>query len=138
MPIMNKRIISLLTIIFTALIFTSMSKVKTYDQDSWVVPEEFENKVNPYANTPDYDRIGRTAYARYCKSCHGKNGRGDGVNAKLIETPVADFTGDSFKAQSDGSLFYKIYTGRNDMPGFDRIIPDEEDLWMVVNYVRNL
>ena len=135
---MKEKIISLITIAFTGLIFISMTGIKGVEQDNWEVPQEYENMENPYADTPDYDRIGRMAYAKYCKSCHGKNGKGDGVNAKLIETPVADFTGDSFKSQSDGSLYYKIYTGRNEMPSFSRIIPEEEDLWMVVNYVRNL
>ena len=135
---MKKKNITILTIVLTAFIFLSMTAVRTYQQEPWEVPEEYQNMANPYADTPDYDRIGRSAYAKYCKSCHGKSGKGDGVNSKLLTTPVADFTDDSFKAQSDGSLYYKIYSGRNEMPGFAPIIPEEEDLWMVVNYVKNL
>ena len=135
---MKKRNITILTILLTAFLFLSMTGIRSYQQDTWEVPEEYQNMVNPYADTPDYDRIGRSAYAKYCKSCHGKTGKGDGVNSKLLTVPVADFTDDSFKAQSDGSLYYKIYSGRSEMPGFAPIIPEEEDLWMVVNFVRNL
>jgi mono/diheme cytochrome c family protein len=40
--------------------------------------------------------------------------------------------------QSDGSLFYKISEGREDMPSFKKKIPDEEDIWSIVNYLRTL
>jgi len=35
-------------------------------------------------------------------------------------------------------LFYKITTGRDDMPAFDKKIPDAEDRWLIINYVRTL
>ena len=128
--------ISLLTIISLALL--SMSRTHWNPQDIWDVPPEYENMKNPYSGISDEELIGEELYGMYCQTCHGVKGEGDGVNAYLIETPVADFTLESFKKQSDGSLYYKIYTGRNEMPGFETIIPVEEDLWMVVNYIRKL
>jgi len=44
----------------------------------------------------------------------------------------------SFQSQSDGSLFYKTSEGRDDMPSFKKKIPDQDDIWNLVNYVRTL
>jgi len=114
----------------------SMASLSYTQQNPWEVPAEYQDMENPYANVEDDEKIGRILYSRNCKTCHGKKGKGDGTAAQLTDTPVADFTLASFKNQSDGSLYYKVYTGRNDMPGFEKIIPDEEDLWMVINYIK--
>lgn len=121
-----------------ALVSMTVDSIGQNPQEPWPVPTEFKKMKNPYAGTKDYDRIGHELYSKYCKTCHGKKGQGNGVNSEFIKTPVADFTEDAFKSQSDGSLYFKIATGRNEMPGFEQIIPDEEDLWMVVNYVKAL
>ncbi len=120
-----------------SLLLLSMGIIKS-NQDPWEVPEEYQNMKNPYTNVEDEDRIGRTIYSKHCKFCHGSKGKGDGNQANLLQTKVADFTTDTFKSQTDGSIYYKIKTGRNEMLSFDRIITDEEDLWMVVNYIKGL
>ena len=125
-------------ILIGSLFLLSMSHFKLDQQDEWEVPPEYQSMNNPYSDIADKELIGEEIYGMYCQSCHGIKGAGDGINAHLIETPVADFTSDAFKNQTDGSLYYKIYTGRNEMPAFERIIPEEEDLWMVVNYVKNM
>ncbi len=91
---------------------------------------------NPYAGIEDEDRIGRTIYSKHCKFCHATKGKGDGNQANLLQTKVADLTIDEFKNQTDGSIYYKVYTGRNEMPGFEKIIMEEEDMWMVLNYIK--
>lgn len=135
---MKKKIVALLSLTLVSLFLLSMDKVSLSLQDPWEVPAEYQKLENPYSAVKDRERIGLSSYAKYCKSCHGNKGRGDGVNSKLLTTPVADFTGDTFKSQTDGSLYYKIYKGRNEMPGFERIITEEEDLWLLVNYIKNL
>lgn len=82
--------------------------------------------------------IGEELYMKYCKSCHGKEGYGDGSKAAELEGDLGDFSSEEFHGQTDGSLFYKISEGRDDMPGFTKKIPDEEDRWLIVNYVRTL
>lgn len=114
----------------------SMSLIKMDLQDAWEVPAAYENMKNPYQNVADEDRVGRVLYSKHCKFCHGAKGKGDGNQAKLLQTPVADFTSETFKNQSDGGIYYKLYTGRNEMPGFEKIIKDEEDFWMVINYIK--
>ena len=71
-----------------------------------------------------------------CKSCHGSKGLGDGPKSKELDTPSGDFSLKEFQAQTDGELFYKIQTGRDDMPSFKKKITDDEDIWNLVNYMR--
>ena len=134
---MTKSLTPIIVLSLSAALCLSMTTGLPF-QDPWEVPAEYNNMENPYAGVKDRDKIGFDIYSVYCQSCHGKKGQGDGINSKLLETPVADFTDQSFKEQTDGSLYYKVFKGRNEMPAFDRIITDEEDLWMLVNYIRSL
>lgn len=55
-----------------------------------------------------------------------------------LKGKVGDFSSAEFQNQTDGALFYKVTTGRDDMPAFDKKIPDAEDRWLIINYVRTL
>ena len=106
-------------------------------QDDWVVPDKFKNMENPYAQVEDEDEIGKDLYSVHCRSCHGKTGLGDGSKAFELESDVRDFTAKTFKSQPDGSIYFKIIIGRDEMPSFDKKIKEEEDRWMLVNYVKS-
>ena len=116
----------------------SMVAIKSNLQDPWKVPSKYEKMENPYAKTTDAERIGRILYSKHCKSCHGSKGKGDGKKAASLDTPVGDFTESSFKAQSDGSLYYKSFIGRDEMPSFKKKITDEEEKWLLINHVKGL
>ncbi len=103
----------------------------------WVVPDEYKNMENPTDAEEDLD-IGEELYMKHCESCHGKEGLGDGKKAAEQEGDLGDFSSAEFQAQSDGSLFYKTTKGRDDMPNYDKKIPDEEERWLVVNFIRTL
>ena len=133
---MKVKILKLGTLLIGSFALTSMTLIRTNYQEPWEVPAEYESMKNPYAGVEDKDRIGRTLYSKHCKFCHGSKGKGDGNQANLLQTPVANFTTDAFKNQTDGSIYYKMYTGRNEMLSFEKIITDEEDFWMVVNYIK--
>ena len=135
---MKKKFLSVGTILVVSFVLLSMTIIKSNQQDPWEVPTEYKNMKNPYASVVDDEQIGEEIYGIYCQACHGIKGKGDGINAELVTTPIADFTLASFKNQTDGSLYYKAYTGRNDMPAFQLIIPEEEDLWMVLNYIKSM
>lgn len=102
--------------------------------DPWEVPEKFVKMQNPVDGQLD---LGKDLYNLHCKSCHGKEGLGDGPKAAQLETPSGDFTSDAFAKQTDGSIFYKTLTGRDDMPSFEKKMSHNE-IWSVVNYVRTL
>jgi mono/diheme cytochrome c family protein len=106
-------------------------------QEEWVVPEKYVNMKNPTDPAVDLD-IGKALYSKHCKSCHGKEGYGDGPKAKDVEGDLGDFSTAEFQAQKDGVIFYKSYIGRDDMPNYEKKIPDTEDIWLVVNYIRTL
>lgn len=110
-----------------------------WEQDPvWEAPQEYREMKNPYKGLGDDQWTGRILFAKHCKLCHGKKGRGDGSGAKLLETPVANFNAPAFRKQSDGSIFYKIKKGRKEMPSFEKVITEDEDLWMLINYIRRL
>ena len=109
----------------------------SFDQDKWVVPAKYEKMQNPTDPSVDLD-IEKSLYNKHCKSCHGKEGYGDGTKADEVEGDLGDFSTAEFQAQSDGALFYKSYIGRDDMPNYEKKIPEEEDMWLVVNYIRTL
>jgi mono/diheme cytochrome c family protein len=105
----------------------------------WVVPESAKKVKNPTDKADKENMaIGKSLYSKHCQSCHGKEGYGDGPKAKELKGEVGDFSSEEFHSQSDGALFYKITTGRDDMPAFDKKIPDAEDRWLIVNYIRTL
>ena len=133
---MKTRLNSILTFGVFA-IFTLLLVAVTIEQEEWEVPEKYKNMENEYAGE-DEDGIGEELYAQHCKSCHGKEGYGDGTKAKELETEMRDLSLEEVQGQTDGELFYKSIIGRDEMPNFEKKIRDDEDRWMVVNYLRTL
>ena len=134
---MKKNALLINAVLFAALFLFSVTN-KTQKSDDWPVPSKYTKMKNPYADVKDSDQIGRELYAVHCKSCHGKKGLGDVSKSKELETKVPDITTSEFKAQADGDIYYKTFIGREDMPGFEKKIKDEEDRWLLVNYCKQL
>jgi mono/diheme cytochrome c family protein len=132
-----KKNVSLLIIGFVAFgLFAFMPKSMV--QDPWPVPDSYKNKVNPLKGNAESLVTGKTLYNQHCKSCHGTKGKGDGPKAAQLDTECGDFTKATFQAQTDGALYYKTEKGRKDMPSYKTKIPDPNDIWAVVNYMRTL
>jgi mono/diheme cytochrome c family protein len=104
----------------------------------WVVPDAFVKKANPVKADAESLKDAKELWNKHCVSCHGKTGAGDGTKAAQLETEMADFAKDAVQKQSDGSMFYKILEGRDEMPTFKKKIPEESDIWGLVNYIRTL
>jgi mono/diheme cytochrome c family protein len=104
----------------------------------WPVPDKDAKAVNPVKSNAESISAGKALWGTHCASCHGKSGLGDGTKAAQLKTIPGDFSKATTQAQSDGSLFYKISEGRDDMPSFKKKIPDAEDMWSLVVYVRTL
>jgi mono/diheme cytochrome c family protein len=109
-----------------------------YQTTPWVAPAEYDKKANPVKSDEASIAAGKALWTKNCQSCHGKTGMGDGPKAAGLKTPSGDFTTEAFQKQSDGSIFYKTSEGRNDMPSFKKKIPDQDDIWNLVNYIRTL
>lgn len=106
-------------------------------QDEWEVPEKYVNMKNPTDPSVDLN-IGKALYKKHCQSCHGSEGYGDGNKAAGLKGDLGDFSSEEFHAQTDGELFYKTSFGRGDMPEYTKKMPDDEDRWLIVNYMRTL
>jgi mono/diheme cytochrome c family protein len=132
---MKKQIIILLLAASIGMYsFTQINQSK-----EWVVPEAAKKVKNPTDKTDKENMtVGKSLFSKYCQSCHGKEGFGDGPKAKEMKGDMGDFSSAEFQSQTDGTLFYKMTTGRDDMPTFEKKIPDAEDRWLIVNYIRTL
>jgi len=106
-------------------------------QEEWKVPDKYQKMKNTTEANSENLSIGKSLYAKHCKSCHGKTGEGDGTKADDVEGDLGDFSSKEFQVQSDGALFYKSYIGRSDMPNYEKKMT-EEDMWILVHYVRSL
>jgi len=106
-------------------------------QEEWKVPDKYEKMKNTAEANAENLLLGKSLYSKHCKSCHGKNGQGDGTKADELEGNLGDFSSEEFQSQSDGALFYKSYIGRNDMPNYEKKM-SKEDMWILVHYMRSL
>jgi mono/diheme cytochrome c family protein len=125
------------SLLFIGLVTITLFSFKAIVQKDWVVPAKYQTMKNPTDPKVDIE-VGKTLYMKYCKSCHGKEGYGDGPKADNLKGNLGDFSTEEFQSQTDGALFYKTTTGRDDMPEFKKKIQDDEDRWLIVNYIRTL
>jgi mono/diheme cytochrome c family protein len=102
----------------------------------WPVPDNYKNMKNSVAVNAESTAAGKALYNQHCKSCHGAKGLGDGSKAAQLKTEPGDFSATAFQSQTDGALFFKTTEGRDDMPSFKKKIPDADERWSVVNYMR--
>ena len=131
---MKKKLILASSVLAVSL----MSVAFTIDQKPWPVPEKSAKAANPVKSNAQSIAAGKTLWSTHCSSCHGKTGLGDGSKAAQLKTQPSDFSKAAFQSQADGSIFYKISEGRDDMPSFKKKIPEQEDIWSLVVFVRTL
>ncbi len=128
-----------ISILFTAAFITVLMAFAPKQQnDPWPVPDKYKNMANPVKSDATSLATGKDLYNQHCKSCHGTKGKGDGPKAAQLDTECGDFTKPATQSQTDGALYYKTAEGRKDMPSFKKKIPDANDIWAVVNYMRTL
>lgn len=135
MEAMKSRFFVLLAVFVVALFYAQSASAQAKD---WVVPDKYKKMENPVKADKESIAKGKTLWNLHCKSCHGKDGLGDGPKAANLDTPAGDFTTAAFKKQTDGALFYKSWIGRDEMPNYEKKIPDKEDVWHLVNFMRTL
>lgn len=127
------KLISLAVVALAFVAFTAISFKPA--ADGWEAPAAAAKVKNP-TKAGDSADVGSALWAKHCKSCHGKMGKGDGPKAEELDSDMPDLSTAAMQAQSDGSLYYKTTEGKDDMPGFKKKIPSDEDRWLLVNYMR--
>jgi mono/diheme cytochrome c family protein len=115
---------------------TAAFRVTQKTDDPWPVPDKYLKMPNPVKTDAESLATGKELWSKHCQSCHGKSGKGDGSKAAQLKTTPDDLSKPDIQKQPDGAFFYKTSEGRKDMPSFKKKIPDAEDIWAVVNYLR--
>ena len=133
---MKSRVILILVSLAAIIVGTGFTFTTHEQNDPWPVPENYKKMKNPVTSDAESLATGKTLWVKHCQSCHGKSGLGDGSKAAQLKTEAGNFSKADVQAQPDGALFYKTAEGRDDMPGFKKKIPDKDDLWAIVNYIR--
>lgn len=124
---------SVLAVSMMSVAFTTIEQTKP-----WPVPDKNAKTANPVKSSKESIAAGKALWSLHCASCHGKTGLGDGSKAAQLKTQPEDMTKGGAQTQSDGSIAFKITEGRDDMPSFKKKIPDQEDIWNLVNFIRTL
>jgi mono/diheme cytochrome c family protein len=93
---------------------------------------------------PEVTEKTRQTYQWYCSQCHGNEGKGDGVNAKLLTVPPRNHTkADYLESRTDQQLFDAIKLGglvvgrAPCMPAWGHTL-DEKMIRSLVGYIREL
>jgi len=113
------------------------------DLASLTIPEQ-DALVNPVSSSLQSLKRGEVLFHRYCATCHGPEGLGNGPLAGPpfgTDGPfgmVLPVGGPSSMAKlfSDGHIYTTISIGRGRMPNYKRIPPSER--WDLVNFLRDL
>jgi len=96
--------------------------------------------TNPLPADAETIAKGRQIYMRFCRSCHGNEGKGDGAGAPdgVQVANLVDATWDN--GSSDTEIFKTIKEGVPPnfyMEPWEGRITDE-DIWSVIHYLREL
>lgn len=118
--------------IYLTTIITFFSVV-AFGQVVWKVPQNDNDKIGFQMFNEDMANEGRILYELSCASCHGTP---DEANYALMVPSPGDPTEEKFQNQTDGSIFYKIRVGREQMPRFDDVF-SEDEIWNIVAYFRS-
>lgn len=117
------------------------------------------NMPYPYKNTPeDYERAGievhspiamteatveqgKVIYTKFCQHCHGVKGEGDGsvvANGGYPTPPSYTAASPGLKDLPDGKIFHSLTYGKNVAMGSHASQLNQEERWLVVQYVKYL
>jgi mono/diheme cytochrome c family protein len=119
-------------------LFVSVISFRMAQEEPWPVPDKYLKMANPVKADATSIADGKQLWLQHCTSCHGKAGKGDGPKAAQLKSLPHDLSKADIQSQPDGSFFYKTSEGRKDMPSFKKKIPDQDDIWSIVNYIRTL
>ena len=112
--------------------------ISTFAQSKpWPVTSTASTTKNPLGVDASIIKTGKTLYMSYCAPCHGNSGKGDGIAAATLNPKPANHTSPIIQAEPDGSLFYKITTGRTPMPTYKATLTDAQR-WALVCYIKTL
>jgi mono/diheme cytochrome c family protein len=105
------------------------------------VPQEYVGITNPLDDTEAALERGQELFQKYCATCHGDNGEGDGPAAASLDPPPQNLQ----KSQSllrDDYLYWRISEGgsmepfKSSMPPWKSVL-EEDEIWEIIEYIRS-
>ena len=123
-------------VVALALVMGLAISTGAWAQTPWAAPDAEKGKKNPVAAGKAAVEQGEKVAKVNCASCHGAKGKGDGAAAAALNPKPADWTSKKVQDETDGSLFWKISTGRGAMPPWKHL--PEKDRWALVHYLRSV
>jgi len=129
---------SSVAVVFTLFIASALVALSEEpSKGKWSVPAAEAQKKNPVAANESSLAAGHKIYSKTCAMCHGKTGDADGPAVIELNIHPAKLSDPQLSTESDGSLFWKVTTGKKPMPTYGKRM-SETDRWNVVNYIRTL
>ena len=124
----------MLILIVGLAIVAAMGIPKIIIAHSWKAPKEVSERQNPVPKNQDSIARGGALYRKYCATCHGKYGQGDGPLAKKLTPKPSDLV-ERAAHHSDGDFAWKITNGRGAMPAFKDQL-SENQIWDLTNFLK--
>ncbi len=136
---MKSRIVALSTMfVMVSFLFFAFQAPQQQKAKPWPVPDKYKTLKNPVKSDQAGLDKAKTMWNKYCKSCHGVKGLGDGPKNAGLKTFSGNFSSKEFQAQSDAAIYFKTTEGRDEMPNYKKSIPDDNDRWLLVHYMRTM
>lgn len=107
---------------------------------NWNVPLKARDILNPLTVTKANLADGAKIYTKYCTSCHGEDGSGQGTEKSVdysLQSILTVLSQPGNQPLGDGELYWKITHGIGKMPAFAGVLTDHER-WLMVNHIRAL
>ncbi len=101
----------------------------------WKAPEIEGKRTNPLAKTEPFISAGQDLFTDLCSNCHGEDARG--IDDPEMNSFAPPNLIKRLKNHSDGDFFWKIQTGRNEMPAFNEELSDDET-WKIILFLNHL
>lgn len=109
--------------------------VNTASAHGWMAPKKDSAVNNPIPLTEVSSHRGKEVFEQNCAACHGEDI--EGIDAQEIGlTTRPPNLKERLRTHSDGDFFWKIRTGRGEMPQFKENL-SEEEIWDIINYIRS-
>jgi hypothetical protein len=115
------------------LILVSLLIIPDLSGQEWKVPDDKKGKLSTFPFNDKTRNDGLKLYSINCLSCHGTPGKSNFL--KLVPPPPDPAT-EQVQKNSDGEIYYKVSTGRGQMPSFKSVLSSDE-LWKVVSFIRS-
>jgi mono/diheme cytochrome c family protein len=105
-------------------------------------PSQYADMENPFTGDGAAIAKGQDLFFRYCKTCHGDEGLGDGPAAASLDPRPAPLATNQ-NGLSDAYLFWRISEGGAGAPFNSGMPPwksalSEDEIWMLISFIRTL